>query len=70
MPVLIGVGEVDIAPDPWAEPSAYRRSSHVTLVVLRGSAHMHNFSAARADLWQELTEFAKSPAVRAASTRT
>ena len=40
VPVLIGMGERDVCPDPHAEPSAYKRSRDVSLyVVLADGAH-------------------------------
>jgi alpha-beta hydrolase superfamily lysophospholipase len=47
VPVLTACGEVDVVPDPWREPAAYRGSPHVTTAVIAGMAHMHNFASAR-----------------------
>ena len=54
VPVLLAMGERDVCPDPHAEPSAYRSSRDVTLYVLPGAAHMHNFASTRALLWDRI----------------
>jgi pimeloyl-ACP methyl ester carboxylesterase len=54
IPVFVGVGERDVCPDPHAEPSAYRSSGDVTLVVCPRMAHMHNFASTRAAFWERL----------------
>jgi len=54
VPVFIGVGEVDVVPDPRAEPSAYSGSADITLVVVPDMAHMHNFASSRTHLWDRL----------------
>lgn len=54
VPVFIGLGERDTAPDPHREPSAYGASSDVTLVVCERMAHMHNFASTRTKLWDRL----------------
>lgn len=53
-PVFIGSGERDVVPDPWAEPSAYRSSTDITVAVIARMAHMHNFASTRARLWDRL----------------
>jgi pimeloyl-ACP methyl ester carboxylesterase len=58
VPVLVGSGERDTVPDPWLEPTAYRSSSHVELVVIPRMAHMHNFAHTRALLWEAIGQFA------------
>lgn len=60
VPVFVGVGERDVCPDPWAEPSAYRSSTDVTLVVVPTMAHMHNFAGTRRRLWERLHAWAAS----------
>jgi pimeloyl-ACP methyl ester carboxylesterase len=59
VPVLVGVGERDVCPDPWAEPSAYRRSRDITLIVVPRMAHMHNFAGTRARLWERLLAWSR-----------
>jgi len=54
VPVLVGVGERDVVPDPHEEPRAYPRSSDVTVYVCPRMAHMHNFASTRERFWQRL----------------
>jgi pimeloyl-ACP methyl ester carboxylesterase len=53
-PLLLLFGDVDTSPDPRAEVAFYRASGDITLVLLRGSAHMHNYASTRRDGWQRL----------------
>ncbi|MGO8858238.1 MAG: alpha/beta hydrolase [Steroidobacteraceae bacterium] len=57
VPVFIGVGERDVCPDPWAEPSAYWNSRDVSLFVVPRMAHMHNFAGTREALWRRLGDW-------------
>lgn len=57
VPVLVGVGERDVCPDPHAEPSAYRGSRDVALFIVPGMAHMHNFASSRRQLWQRIGDW-------------
>jgi alpha-beta hydrolase superfamily lysophospholipase len=59
VPVLVGCGERDTVPDPWAEPTAYRGTSEVVLMVVPRMAHMHNFARTRAVLWDGIAHFAR-----------
>jgi pimeloyl-ACP methyl ester carboxylesterase len=54
IPVLVGVGERDVVPDPHEEPRAYRRSPDVTVHICPRMAHMHNFASTREAFWQRL----------------
>lgn len=56
-PLLLLFGDVDTSPDPRAEVAFYRASRDITLVLLRGSAHMHNYASTRRDGWQRLAEW-------------
>jgi len=47
VPVLIAAGERDVVPDPHAEPGAFESSPDVSLYVVPGMAHMHNFATTR-----------------------
>jgi len=58
VPVFVGCGERDTVPDPWAEPTAYRGSTEITISVTPEMAHMHNFARTRAHLWYRLANFA------------
>jgi len=65
VPVLIACGEVDVVPDPWREPAAYRGSPHVTTAVIPRMAHMHNFASARQDMWTVIDDWLAVVARRA-----
>ncbi len=54
VPVLVGVGERDVVPDPHEEPRAYQRSPDVTVYICPRMAHMHNFASTREALWRRL----------------
>jgi alpha-beta hydrolase superfamily lysophospholipase len=54
VPILLGLGDSDVAPDPRAEPRNYPSSRDISLMVIDGSAHCHNFSSARAALWDRI----------------
>lgn len=54
VPVLVGVGERDVVPDPHQEPRAYPRSPDVTVHVCPRMAHMHNFASTREAFWQRI----------------
>ena len=60
VPVLVACGERDVVPDPWAEPTAYRSSSDVSVAVIPRMAHMHNFASTRELLWARIAAFAES----------
>jgi pimeloyl-ACP methyl ester carboxylesterase len=55
VPILLGFGaSADLSPDPHREPANYPASSDVTLFLLEGSAHCHNFSSRRVRLWDRI----------------
>jgi pimeloyl-ACP methyl ester carboxylesterase len=54
VPVLLVFGERDISPVPHAEVEGYSGTRDVGLYVLGGSAHCHNLSSSRKDLWRRL----------------
>ncbi len=60
VPVLIGVGDRDVCPDPWVEPASYRASRSVTLCVVERMAHMHNFALTRRELWKAVHRWGES----------
>jgi pimeloyl-ACP methyl ester carboxylesterase len=57
VPVFIGLGERDTAPYPHREPTAYPKSSDVTLFICNRMAHMHNFAMTRHELWDRLAHW-------------
>jgi pimeloyl-ACP methyl ester carboxylesterase len=59
VPVLLAFGEIDVSPDPHREPATYASCPDVTLLVLAGSAHCHNFSAVRTSLWERIVAWAE-----------
>jgi pimeloyl-ACP methyl ester carboxylesterase len=60
VPVFIGLGERDTAPDPYSEPGAYSASSDITLFICERMAHMHNFATTRTALWDRLAHWCAS----------
>ena len=60
VPVFVGCGARDVVPDPRAEPAAYAASDDITVLVVPGMAHMHNFAPTRAQLWHRLHGWGES----------
>jgi len=60
VPIFLALGEVDVTPAPYAEPAHYPSSHDITLFVLAGSAHCHNFAGTRTVLWNRLASWAGS----------
>jgi pimeloyl-ACP methyl ester carboxylesterase len=60
VPVLVGFGEHDVPEHPHDDVGFYGASHDVTLVVLPGSAHCHNFAGTRTVLWDRLADWAGS----------
>jgi pimeloyl-ACP methyl ester carboxylesterase len=54
VPVLIAVGERDVVPNPWLEPTAFRSSTDISVFVCPRMAHMHNFADTRQELWARI----------------
>lgn len=55
VPVFLAFGAViDLTPGPHAEPANYSASTDVTLYLVEGSAHCHNFSTNRTALWDRI----------------
>ncbi|MGV0793258.1 alpha/beta hydrolase [Mycolicibacterium sp. XJ1819] len=71
IPVFIGLGERDTAPEPHREPAAYSASPDVSLYIVERMAHMHNFASTRKKLWDRLAAWfeAVSGGVATASSR-
>ena len=69
VPVFVGLGERDTAPDPHCEPSAYPNSTDVSLLICDRMAHMHNFATTRHRLWDRFTHWCTAVARSGASTQ-
>jgi pimeloyl-ACP methyl ester carboxylesterase len=55
VPVFLALGShVDVSPDPHTELAHYRASRDVTLYLVEGSAHCHNFASSRVALWDRI----------------
>ena len=55
VPVFLAFGTViDLSPGPHTEPANYGASGDVTLYLVEGSAHCHNFSTNRTVLWDRI----------------
>lgn len=59
-PVLLGFGENDVSPDPYAEPGFYRSSRDVTLLILPDAGHAHNSASGRAGFWWRIGDWIDS----------
>lgn len=57
IPVFIGLGERDTAPEPHCEAAGYRKSTDVSLFICERMAHMHNFASTRHKLWDRLAHW-------------
>jgi pimeloyl-ACP methyl ester carboxylesterase len=51
VPVYICLGERDVSPDPYSEPSYYKSSRDVTLHILPSSGHCQNFATTRGEMY-------------------
>jgi alpha-beta hydrolase superfamily lysophospholipase len=54
VPVFVGFGEQDTSPAPHDEAGCYTGSSDITLFLVPGSAHCHNFARTRMMLWDRI----------------
>ncbi len=54
VPVFLGFGEKDTSSTPRGEPGCYKGATDITLFILEGSAHCHNFSSNRVLLWDRI----------------
>ena len=59
VPVLVGVGERDVCPEPLSEAKAYSRANDVSVYVVPRMAHMHNFASTRQQLWDRLVRWSR-----------
>jgi alpha-beta hydrolase superfamily lysophospholipase len=62
VPVFVGCSQIDLVPDPWSEPAAYRGSADVTVTVVPRMAHLHNFASTRHQLWDRIGRWAHTVA--------
>ncbi|WP_028066596.1 alpha/beta fold hydrolase [Solirubrobacter soli] len=58
VPVFLGFGDRDIPEHPRDDAGFYTSSNDITVFVLEGSAHCHNFAGKRAELWNRLASWA------------
>lgn len=56
-PVYLHFADIDVSPDPHAEPGGYGASRHVTLTILANAAHCHNFASTRQHSWTLLDQW-------------
>jgi pimeloyl-ACP methyl ester carboxylesterase len=68
VPVFVGAGEIDVLPDPRAEPTAYTSTPDITVFIVPRMAHMHNFASTRTQLWDRLAAWADGARTCARST--
>jgi pimeloyl-ACP methyl ester carboxylesterase len=59
VPVLVGVGQRDVCPEPLAEARAYAGARDVSIYIVPRMAHMHNFASTRKLLWDRLVSWAR-----------
>lgn len=59
-PVFLAFGEIDLSPDPFAEPAFYRKSRDITLLRLPRSGHCHNSASTRHVLWRRFRQWLDS----------
>ena len=53
-PVFLMYGAIDTSSAPYAEPGFFTASPDVTLALLPGAAHCHNFASQREASWSRL----------------
>jgi pimeloyl-ACP methyl ester carboxylesterase len=70
VPVFVGVGEIDVVPDPWVEPKAYKSCADITVFVCPTMAHMHNFAPTRERFWSRLHSWAEAVSDTSPNVRT
>src|SRR3954451_14593985 len=57
-PAFLGFGDRDIPQHPRDDASFYTGSNDITICVVEGAAHCHNFAGNRAHLWDRLGTWA------------
>lgn len=59
VPVLVGVGERDVVPNPLAEPAAYQGTRDVSVFIAPHLAHNHNLGSSRQLVWDRVVDWAR-----------
>lgn len=62
VPVLVGVGERDVVPNPLAESAAYQNTRDITVFVVPHMAHNHNLASSRRMLWDRIEDWSRMTA--------
>jgi pimeloyl-ACP methyl ester carboxylesterase len=57
VPVLLATGERDVCRSPAEEVAMLAAATDISVLVVPRMAHMHNFAATRAVLWERLDDF-------------
>lgn len=57
VPVFLAFGDIDSTADGRGEPRYYTGARDITLLLLAGSAHCHNFATTRTMLWDRLARW-------------
>jgi alpha-beta hydrolase superfamily lysophospholipase len=69
VPVFLAFGTVvDLTTGPYTEPANYGASGDVTLYLVQGSAHCHNFATNRTMLWDRIGRWIPTVAPAVAKT--
>jgi len=53
-----GFGDRDIPEHPRDDSAFYSASNDITVFIVEGSAHCHNFAGKRAELWDRIAAWA------------
>jgi hypothetical protein len=57
VPVYICLGEIDVSPDPYSEPSYFRNSPQVTLHILKRSGHCQVLASTRVEMFDRINRW-------------
>lgn len=61
VPIFLGFGAAqDVSPNPYVEPASYTGSLDVTLHLVPGSGHCHNFASHRTQLWDRIARWSST----------
>ena len=58
-PIFLGFGDRDLTAQPRNDAAFYTGSDDITMFILEGAAHCHNFAAKRHELWDRLGTWAR-----------